>query len=538
MSGGGRPSMGPLSVPVATQPVSEEAPSREDHKRTLALESFLEEHGRVERGARSTLRAAALAELGEIVREWMARLCAALPGVPDSAHARAHIMPFGSYRLAVNAVDADIDTVLLVPQHVNRGRDFFGSPDPMQGIPWLKAPANILANVLRADSRVSGFVAVADTHTPILTFDFTPSAGGTAIEIDMACAPIAVDFLPEEVGSIPDEWLESADDFTMRSLNGTRVADAILAQLPTAPRREAFRTALRLLKFWAQRRGVYSNKMGYLAGVQLAILVCKVCQLYPTALASTVVAKFFRLYKDWPWPKEVELVERVVKGWAMDRQIWRTKPNNRELMPIITPAYPGMNSTFSVNRATLRVLKEELERGHDFARGVEEGIEHWDALVHPTEFFTKNKDMIRVDVIAGTEEHFQQWFGLCEANIRNYVNDTERFSPLQLHCYPKTFEWPWPTPPAAERCLPPATQYCRSFFLAFSVKAEKSDNSVSLKRCNEKWIEQVQKKAERGEWWTADMVIELKQVRRKQIPSADFMPAMRCAFSCPVPWLA
>ena len=51
MSGaGGRPSMGPVSVPVAVQPVSEAPPTREDHKRTLALESFLEEHGHVSSG--------------------------------------------------------------------------------------------------------------------------------------------------------------------------------------------------------------------------------------------------------------------------------------------------------------------------------------------------------------------------------------------------------------------------------------------------------------------------------------------------------
>ena len=333
-----RPSQGPLTVAVAVAPIDEAPPTREDHKRTLALESFLEQHGRVERGERTLRREAALGELAEIVRQWMARVCASLPGLEDAAHARAHILPFGSYRLGVNALDADIDTVLVVPHHIQRGRDFFGLPDPIQGIPWLKQPANILANVLRADSRVSRFVAVPDTHTPIITFEFTPSGGGAPIEIDIACATVSVDYLPEEVASIPDEWLQEADDYTMRSLNGTRVADAILAQLPSASRLETFRTALRFLKFWAQRRGIYANKMGYLAGVQLAILTCKICQFYPTALASTVVAKFYKLFKDWPWPKEVELVERVVKGWAMDRSIWRTNPRNREVMPIITPA--------------------------------------------------------------------------------------------------------------------------------------------------------------------------------------------------------
>lgn len=36
------------------------------------------------------------------------------------------------------------------------------------------------------------------------------------------------------------------------------------------------------------RRGVYSNKLGYIAGVQLAILIAKICQFYPTAVASTI----------------------------------------------------------------------------------------------------------------------------------------------------------------------------------------------------------------------------------------------------------
>lgn len=384
--------MGPVSVPVAVQPVSEAPPTREDHKRTLALESFLEEHGRVEPGRRGRLREAALTELGEIVRQWMTRLCASLPGVSDEAHARAHILPFGSYRLGVNAIDADIDTVLLVPQHVQRGRDFFGLPDPVQGIPWLKQPANILANVLRADKRVSSFVAVADTHTPILTFDFTPTAGGPPIEIDMACASIAVDYLPEHVSSIPDEWLEYADDFTMRSLNGTRVADAILAQLPTPLRKDTFRTALRFLKFWAQRRGIYANKVGYLAGVQLAILTCKVCQFYPTALASTVVAKFFKLFKDWPWPKEVELVERVVKGWAMDRQIWRTKAHNREIMPIITPACKYLwFAHLAVRRCARRALHSTMP--FEFSRPAGFGTSAWDVLARRScdEFYVHSK---------------------------------------------------------------------------------------------------------------------------------------------------
>lgn len=178
---------------------------------------------------------------------------------------------------------------------------------------------------------------------------------------------------------------------------------------------------MRLLKWWAVRRGIYSNKAGYLGGVQLAIMVAKITQFYPRALASTVVAKFFKIFSLWPWPQAVELVERVVKGnhtrdgvnWAeLDRQIWRAKGAGREVMPIITPAYPGMNSTFAVNRATLRVIREEFDRGGDFLRGVEAEVDSWAGVVQPTDFFTRFAKFFRLDVVASTAAEHEQWLGL------------------------------------------------------------------------------------------------------------------------------
>ena len=46
-------------------------------------------------------------------------------------------------------------------------------------------------------------------------------------------------------------------------------------------------------------RGVYSNALGYLGGVSWAMLVARTCQLYPNAVASTIVHKFFFVFERW-----------------------------------------------------------------------------------------------------------------------------------------------------------------------------------------------------------------------------------------------
>jgi len=65
---------------------------------------------------------------------------------------------------------------------------------------------------------------------------------------------------------------------------------------------------------WAKRRGIYSNKLGYLGGVNFNILVAMIGQLYTRASPSRLLRQFFSLYAQWEWGKIPVLLEKGPNG--------------------------------------------------------------------------------------------------------------------------------------------------------------------------------------------------------------------------------
>jgi poly(A) polymerase len=402
-----------------TPPISLAEPTSQDVKNTAELEKHLREANLYESPEESRKREEVLGKLNAVVKEW-GRKVSISKGVPEqlASETGAKIFTFGSYRLGVHVSGADIDTLCVGPRHIDRN-DFF----------------NDLYETLSKHAEVTEITTVPDAYVPVMTMKFS------GISIDLLFARLALSIIPDNIDLLDESILKNLDDKSILSLNGCRVADQILRLVPNV---NNFRATLRCIKYWAERRGIYSNVMGFLGGVAWALLVARICQLYPKALPSTLVSRFFRVYEQWKWPAPVFLNHPVDAN--LGHKIWNPKlyPKDRShLMPIITPAYPAMNSTYNVSESTLFLLKEEFARGAVITFKIESQGLSWAELFEKRDFFTRYKVYLQIDVQGLTEEEHRKWEGLVESKVRLLIQKLESTQYVQYaHPFPCSFANP------------------------------------------------------------------------------------------------
>jgi len=252
-----------------TEPISLDLPTEDDARHTQELEAYLQSVNLFETEAGREKREEVLGTVQQVVREWSLNAAIA-QGLTDgsSDEYAAKILTFGSFRLGVNNPGADIDTLCLAPNHLNRTHFF-----------------TQLYEILRKDSRVTQLTAVPDAYAPVMKFEFN------GVELDLLFCQLPQSTISPKFSIFDSSNLRNMDQKSVRSLNGARVTDMILELVPNV---DTFRTTLRAIRYWAKRRGIYSNVLGFLGGVSWAILVARVCQLFPNALPSVLIEKFFR----------------------------------------------------------------------------------------------------------------------------------------------------------------------------------------------------------------------------------------------------
>ncbi|CAF0961548.1 unnamed protein product [Adineta ricciae] len=385
-----------------TQPISTKPPDAFDHVQTQNLEDTLRSYDYFESSEELSHRVQVMAKLNVLVREWIRSVSLAknVPAeIADNAGGRVHT--FGSYRLGVHSKGGDIDTLLIAPRHIDR-TDFFTS----------------FVEFLRRQPEVRDLRCIEEAFVPVikLTFD--------GIELDMLFSRLALTAIPDNLDLKDDKILHNLDQRCARSLNGCRVTDEILDLVPD---RETFKSTLRAIKLWAKKNGLYSNALGFFGGVTWAMLVARICQLYPNAAASTLVHKFFLVYSHWEWPTPVLL--KPVNDCQYGFPVWDPMTNASDryhLMPIITPAYPQQNSTHNVTQSTQKIIVQEIKRSLEIVNDIMTSKAEWKQLFIGTPFFQRYKHFIILLLSAPDQNQFLEWNGLVESKIRILIGNLER----------------------------------------------------------------------------------------------------------------
>ncbi|XP_066532725.1 poly(A) polymerase alpha isoform X2 [Hoplias malabaricus] len=402
-----------------TSPISLALPKESDLHLTQKLTDALKPFGVFEEELELQRRIMVLGKLNTLVKEWIHDISES-KNIPASLidNVGGKIFTFGSYRLGVHTKGADIDALCVAPRHIERS-DFFTS----------------FYEKLKEQEEVKDLRAVEEAFVPVIKLSFD------GIEIDILFARLALQTIPENLDLRDDNLLKNLDIRCIRSLNGCRVTDEILHLVPNI---ENFRLTLRAIKLWAKRRNIYSNILGFLGGVSWAMLVARTCQLYPNAVASTLVHKFFLVFSKWEWPNPVLL--KQPEDCNLNLPVWdpRVTPSDRyHLMPIITPAYPHQNSTYNVSLSTRNIMADEFKRGLAITDEIMQNKADWSKLFEAPNFFQKYKHYIVLLASASTEKQHLEWVGLVESKVRILVGNLEKNEFITVaHVNPQSFPGP------------------------------------------------------------------------------------------------
>lgn len=482
--------MGPEVKFGVTDPISLGMPTEAE----LALDEQLHEEmnsdAPLETEEKMRFRAEVLIELKRICQQWVQEECISQGDEDLAQRANAKIFTFGSYRLGLISPGSDIDVLCVAPKNITR-ESFFQALVPK----------------LQEHAEVSDVTPVPDAYTPIIKMKLS------GVEIDLLFARLSsMTEIPEDLESLNDDnLLKNLDDKTVRSLNGCRVADHILSLVPNASR---FRDTLRFVKLWAKNRGIYSNVLGFFGGISWAILVARLCQLYPYFNTAALVKRFFKLYERWDWNNPVVLkhIEEKETPGLMMFKIWNPKANPQDrmqLMPIITPAFPCMNSTHNVSETTKRIIMTEISRANKVLEQVEQGRCKWREVYRPLPFFAQHKIYIQIEVLAATPQVFTKWLGWIESKLRQLVKHFEQIPSVSVR--------PWPNHLSFQD---PDWKHAVSVFMGLTVDKGpgQQTHSVDLRRTVVRFVEIINSWPEMSQH-TGQCEMRVRDVRRRDLPS-------------------
>ena len=452
---------------------------------TNDLENALRSLGAFENEEELAHRESVLAKLDGICQTWIEQQFCDQPRSPlaDEKTPTGKTFPFGSHKLGVNCPGGDVDVLLVLPIHVKR-RAVFSS----------------LLQTLKTTSGIENVQAVPEAYVPVMKM----RVDGVNIDLIFAFTSLTTlsdNFDPQTIANSTP----TLDPRCVRSINGYVVTEEILRLVPN---HLTFQLALRTIKTWAKRRGLYSNLMGFLGGVSWTILVADVCRHHPHAPTSYLVRRFFKLHAMWKWPRPIALKPMGTPDFQLGQAQWDPRVNPHDayhLMPILTPATPRQNSSYNVTVSAGKVMREEFCRGLRIATDIADGKSTWLELFQEADFLRRYQNFFVVKVAGDI-----RWTSFVETKLRFLVQCLEKYPDIdRAHVNTQR----WKIPEAAKESSAKGKSLSTGWILGieFHHQPRRLDEGIN------EFVDSVCAQARRGRLWKVGMTVEVQQAKQREL---------------------
>eukprot|EP01124_Arcella_intermedia_P034169 TRINITY_DN8421_c0_g1_i2.p1 TRINITY_DN8421_c0_g1~~TRINITY_DN8421_c0_g1_i2.p1 ORF type:complete len:825 (-),score=204.08 TRINITY_DN8421_c0_g1_i2:500-2974(-) len=212
------------------------------------------------------------------------------------------------------------------------------------------------------------------------------------------------------------------------SLNGYFDTELIKIVVPDY---SIFKIVVVAVHYWAKKKGLYSNKFGFLGGFCWNILVARICQLYPQASPELIFFKFFEIYSTWDWDNfPVMLLYQNLD------QNYRQKFNFSEKMVILSLNKPYQNVARNVVKSTKKIIIQMMDQTrNEVSRG------DFDSIWMDYDFFGSYNSYLKICVDALEKAEFIEWQAWVQSRLVDLLTRIENSSPyILIHPNPTAYK--------------------------------------------------------------------------------------------------
>jgi poly(A) polymerase Pap1/uncharacterized protein (UPF0248 family) len=329
---------------------------------------------------------------------------------------RVVVVPVGSYALDVWTSTSDMDVLCIGP--------FSSSTFFALASQRLRKVAAQGIRILRRVRANTGTMLEIEVHEIKMDLQYCPAT-------DVA------ERWPDALRMPASDPIWSLSAQTLSKLKAVRDVDYLRRSLPDIA---VFRVAHRFIKTWAKSRGIYSARFGFLSGIQISILLARVCKLVaresgPRSVEDILVT-FFSHYASFDWATKMAFDPFFHKQRL---QYTRTP---REPLSILGYFPPALNTALAASVSSVRTLSAEFLRAIESLYSASSWTSFLSSPTATADFLAAHRTYIKLDVQYWGLSHTKgaQFLGWLESRCVLLLVDLQRRAPnLHTRMWPARF---------------------------------------------------------------------------------------------------